>query len=131
MYLYRAVDSERNTIDFYLSQRRNAKALASCHATKLRTITADGDKASPVAIWKLKEDKCLPHDTPLRVKKILNNIIEQEHRFIKKRIRNMLGLKSYKTATKMIAGIEAMHMVKKGQTLQGGEVCPKADIFYQ
>ncbi|WP_141560405.1 DDE-type integrase/transposase/recombinase, partial [Bacillus thuringiensis] len=56
---------------------------------------------------------------PLRVKKYLNNIIEQDHRFIKKRIRNMLGLKSLHTATKMIAGIEAMHMVKKGQTLQG------------
>ncbi|WP_142287133.1 DDE-type integrase/transposase/recombinase, partial [Bacillus thuringiensis] len=42
-----------------------------------------------------------------------------DHRFIKKRIRNMLGLKSLQTATKMIAGIEAMHMVKKGQTIQG------------
>ncbi|PEO43039.1 IS6 family transposase, partial [Bacillus toyonensis] len=76
MYLYRAVDSEGNTIDFYLSQRRNAKvakrflkkALASCHATKPRTITADGDKAYPVAIRKLKEEKHLPHHTPLRVK---------------------------------------------------------------
>ncbi|HDR5354488.1 TPA: DDE-type integrase/transposase/recombinase, partial [Bacillus thuringiensis] len=48
-----------------------------------------------------------------------NTIIEQDHRFIKKRVRNMLGLKSLQTATKMIAGIEAMHMVKKGQTLQG------------
>ncbi|MED3140374.1 DDE-type integrase/transposase/recombinase, partial [Bacillus thuringiensis] len=56
---------------------------------------------------------------PLRVKKYLNNMIEQDHRFIKKRIRNMLGLKSMQTAVKMIAGIEAMHMVKKGQTLQG------------
>uniref|UniRef100_UPI001F565E1D DDE-type integrase/transposase/recombinase n=1 Tax=Bacillus cereus group sp. BfR-BA-01489 TaxID=2920358 RepID=UPI001F565E1D len=60
-----------------------------------------------------------PYGMPLRVKKYLNNIIEQDHRFIKKRIRNMLGLKSLQTATKMIAGIEAMYMVKKGQTLQG------------
>ncbi|WP_240441781.1 MULTISPECIES: IS6 family transposase [Bacillus cereus group] len=133
MYLYRAVDSEGNTIDFYLSQRRNAKAakrflkkaLTSCHATKPRTITADGDKAYPVAIRKLKEDKCLPHDTPLRVKKYLNNIIEQDHRFIKKRIRNMLGLKSYKTARKMIDGIEAMYMIKKGQTSQGAKSVQK------
>ncbi|MED3329086.1 DDE-type integrase/transposase/recombinase, partial [Bacillus thuringiensis] len=64
-------------------------------------------------------EKCIPHSMPLRVKKYLNNIIEQDHRFIKKRIRNMLGLKSLQTATKMIAGIEGMHMVKKGQTLQG------------
>ncbi|OQR53329.1 IS6 family transposase, partial [Bacillus sp. CDB3] len=101
MYLYRAIDSEGNTIDFYLSQKRDAKetkrflkkALASCHAAKPRTITADGDKAYPVAIRELKEEKCISNCTPLRVKKYLNNIIEQDHRFIKKRIRNMLGLK--------------------------------------
>ncbi|WP_394852804.1 IS6 family transposase [Bacillus cereus] len=127
MYLYRAIDSEGNTIDFYLSQKRDAKAakcflkkaLASCHVTKHRSITADGDKAYPVAIRELKEEKCIPHGIPLRVKKYLNNIIEQDHRFIKKRIRNILGLKSVLTATKMIAGIEVMHMIKKGQTLQG------------
>lgn len=106
MYLYRPIDSEGNTIDFYLSRKRDAKA-------------ADGDKAYPVAIRELKEEKCIPHGIPLRVKKDLNNIIEQDHRFIKKRIWNMLGLKSLRTATKMIAGIEAMHMIKKGQTLQG------------
>ncbi|PFY28497.1 IS6 family transposase, partial [Bacillus toyonensis] len=127
MYLYRAIDSEGNTIDFHLSQRRDAKAakrflkksLVSCHATRPRSITVDGDKAYPVAIRELKEEKYLPHGMPLRVKKYLNNIIEQDHRFIKKRIRNMLGLKSLHTAIKMIAGIEAMHMIKKGQTLQG------------
>ncbi|MBG9541067.1 transposase [Bacillus thuringiensis] len=126
-HLKPTIDSEGNTIDFYLSQKRDAKeakcflkkALASCHVTKPRSITADGDKAYPVAIRELKEEKCIPHGTPLRMKKYLNNIIEQDHRFIKKRIRNMLGLKSVLTATKMIAGIEVMHMIKKGQTLQG------------
>ncbi|WP_256870003.1 IS6 family transposase, partial [Bacillus sp. CDB3] len=101
MYLYRAIDSEENTIDFYLSQKRDTKAakrflkkaLASCHTAKPRTITADGDKDYPVAIRELKEEKYISHCTPLRVKKYLNNIIEQDHRFIKKRIRNMLGLK--------------------------------------
>ncbi|WP_441296744.1 IS6 family transposase [Bacillus cereus] len=123
MDLYRAIDSEGNTIDFYLSRKRAAKAakrflkkaLASCHVAKPCTITVDGDKAYPVAIRELKDEKRIPHGMPLRVKKYLNNIIEQDHRFIKKRIRNMLGLKSLRTATKMIAGIEAMHMVKKGQ----------------
>ncbi|HDR4949087.1 TPA: IS6 family transposase [Bacillus cereus] len=127
MYLYRAIDSEGNTIDFYVSRKRDAKAakrflkkaLASCHATKPRSITADGDKAYPVAIRELKEEKYIPNGIPLRVKKYLNNIIEQDHRFIKKRIRNMLGLNSLQTARKMIAGLEAMHMIKKGQTLQG------------
>ncbi|MED1378555.1 IS6 family transposase, partial [Bacillus paranthracis] len=102
MYLYRIIDSEGNSIDFYLSCKRDAKAakrflkkaLDSCHATNPRLITADGDKAYPAAIHELKEEKCIPNEIPLRVKKYLNNIIEQEHGFIKKRIRNMLGLKS-------------------------------------
>ncbi|MEH7215881.1 IS6 family transposase [Bacillus toyonensis] len=132
-YLYRAIDSEGNTIDFYLIRKRDAKeakrflkkVLASCHATKPRLITADGAKAYPVAIRELKEEKCIPHGMPLRVKKYLNNIIEQDHRFIKKRIRNMLGLKSLQTARKMIAGIEAVHMIKKGQTFQGAKSVQK------
>ncbi|PFE08200.1 IS6 family transposase, partial [Bacillus cereus] len=123
MYLYRAVDSEGNTLDFYLSNKRDAKAakrflkkaLASCHVTKPRVITVDGDKAYPVALRELKNEKSIPHGMPLRVKKYLNNMIEQDYRFIKKRIRNMLGLKSWQTAKKMIAGIEVMHMIKKGQ----------------
>ncbi len=128
-----------SSYDFYLSRKRDAKAakcflkkaLASCHATKPRSITADGDKAYPVAIRELKKEKCIPHRIPLRVKKYLNNIIEQDHRFIKKRIRNMLGLKSVQTATKMIAGIEAMHIVKKGQTLQGEKSVQRQSISYQ
>ncbi|MGE6619747.1 IS6 family transposase [Bacillus mycoides] len=123
MYLYRAVDSQGNTLDSYLSKKRDAKAakrflkkaLASCPVTKPRVITVDGDKAYPVAIRELKNEKSIPHGMPLLVKKYLNNMIEHDHRFIKKRIRNMLGFKSWRTATKMIAGIEAMHMVKKGQ----------------
>ncbi|OOG91976.1 hypothetical protein BTH41_01084 [Bacillus mycoides] len=47
--------------------------------------------------------------------KYFNNIVEQDHRFIKKRVHSMLGLKSFRTATSIISGIEAMHMVKKGQ----------------
>ncbi|MEH7219011.1 IS6 family transposase [Bacillus toyonensis] len=123
MYLYRAINSEGNTLDFYLSKKRDAKvakrflkkALASCHVTKPRVITVDGDKAYPVAIRELKNEKSIPHGMPLRIKKYLNNMIEQDHRFIKKRIWNMLGFKSLRTAIKIIAGIEAMHMVKKGQ----------------
>ncbi|EOP81047.1 transposase [Bacillus cereus HuB4-4] len=110
MYLYRAVDSEGNTLDFYLSHKRDAKAakrflkkaLAFCHVTKPRVITVDGDKAYPVAILKLKNEKSIPHGMPIRMKQYLNNIIEQDHRFIKKRIRNMLGFKSWRTAIKMV-----------------------------
>jgi IS6 family transposase len=126
MYLYRAVDSEGNTIDFYLSKARNKqaakrlfkKALAFSHVSKPRVITVDKNPAYPIAIQELKEEKQMPEGIQLRQVKYLNNIVEQDHRFIKKRIRPMLGLKSLRTAERIIAGIEAMHMIKKGQTLQ-------------
>ncbi|MEC1903545.1 IS6 family transposase, partial [Bacillus atrophaeus] len=126
MYLYRAVDSEGNTIDFYLSKTRNKQAdkrffkkvLAFSHVSKPRVITVDKNSAYPMAIEELKEEKQMPEGIQLRQVKYLNNIVEQDHRFIKKRIRPMLGLKSLRTAKRIIAGIEAMHMIKKGQTLQ-------------
>ncbi|MEK0224091.1 IS6 family transposase [Bacillus proteolyticus] len=126
LYLYRAVDSEGNTIDFYLGESRDKqaakrffkKALAFSHVSKPRVITVDKNPAYPIAIQELKEEKQMPEGIQLRQVKYLNNIVEQDHRFIKKRIRPMLGLKSLRTAKRIIAGIEAMHMIKKGQTLQ-------------
>lgn len=59
----------------------------------------------------------MPVGTLLRQVKYLNNIVEQDHRFIKKRVRSMLGLKSFSTATSVIYGIEAMHMIKKWQLI--------------
>ncbi|KUH42248.1 transposase-like protein [Bacillus sp. RC145] len=59
----------------------------------------------------------MPVDIQIRQVKYLNNIVEQDHRFIKKRVRSMLGLKSFRTATSILSGIEAMHMVKKGQLI--------------
>ncbi|AUB67029.1 IS6 family transposase (plasmid) [Bacillus cereus] len=123
MYLYRAVDSEGNTIDFYLSKTRNhkaakrffKKALHSFHASKPRTITIDKNPAYPVAITKLKSEKKVPLGTQIRQIKYLNNVVEQDHRFIKKRVRSMLGFKSFGTATCILAGVEAMHMIKKEQ----------------
>ncbi|KEK22107.1 IS6 family transposase [Bacillus gaemokensis] len=116
MYLYRAVNSEGNTIDFHLSKTRDLKAakrffkkaLRSFHVSKPRVITVDKNPAYPVAIQTLKEEK----------RKYLNNILEQDRRFIKKRVRSMLGLKSFRTATLILRGIEAMHMIKKGQLHQ-------------
>ena len=61
----------------------------------------------------------MPSGMQLRQKKYLNNIVEQDHRFIKKRVRSMLGLKSFRTATYILSGIEAMHMIKKKQVHQG------------
>lgn len=54
----------------------------------------------------------------LRQQEYLNNIVEQDHRFIKKRVRSILGFKSHRTATLILSGIESMHMMKKGQLHQ-------------
>ncbi|MGX2959613.1 IS6 family transposase [Peribacillus sp. JNUCC 23] len=94
------------------------KALAVCHSTTPRVVTVDKNPAYPLAIEQLKEEKMMPEGIQLRQVKYLSNIVEQDHRFIKKRIRPILGLKSLRTAKRIIAGIEAMHMIKKGQTLQ-------------
>ncbi|MFD2509588.1 IS6 family transposase [Halalkalibacter alkalisediminis] len=127
MYLYRAVDSEGDTIDFYLSESRDKqaakcffkKALAASHICKPRVITVDKNPAYPVAIQELKEEKRMPEGIQIRQVKYLTNIVEQDHRFIKKRVRSMLGLKSFRTATYILSGVEAMHMIKKKQVHQG------------
>jgi transposase, IS6 family len=117
------IRSEGNTIDFYLSKTRNhkaakrffKKALRSFHVSKPRVITVDKNPSYPMAIEELKKEKKMPIGIQIRQVKYLNNIMEQDHRFIKKRIRPMLGLKSLRTAKRIIAGLEAMHIIKKGQ----------------
>lgn len=61
----------------------------------------------------------MPEGIQMRQVKYLNNIVEQDHRFIKKRVRSMLGFKTYETATSIVRGIEAMHMMKKGKFTKG------------
>jgi len=123
IYLYRAVDSKGNTIDFCLSKTRDQKAakrffkkaLRSFHVSKPRVITVDKNPAYPIAIEQLKKEKSIPDGMQLRQQKYLNNIVEQDHRFIKKRIHSMLGFKCFDTATSILSGVEAMHMIKKEQ----------------
>lgn len=84
VYLYRAVDSKGNTIDFFLNKTRDQKALRSFHVSKPRVITVDKNPAYPIAIEQLKKEKSIPDGMQLRQQKYLNNIVEQDHRFIKK-----------------------------------------------
>ncbi|CCF16852.1 integrase core domain protein [Brevibacillus laterosporus GI-9] len=126
MYLYRVVDSEGNTIDFYLSKSRDTKAakrffekaLAAFHVSKPRVITVDKNPAYPVAIQQLKE-KRISEGIQVRQIGYLNNIVEQDHRFIKRRVRSMLVFKLFETVTLIISGIEAMHIVKKDRPIKG------------
>ncbi len=122
-YLYRAVDSKGKTIDFYLSEKRDKKAtksffkkaLGRSHNQQPRVITVDKNQAYEVGIPELIYEGGLDCRTSIRRVKYLNNIIEQDHRSIKRKINNMLGFHSFETAEKTICGIEVMNMIKKGQ----------------
>ncbi len=67
----------------------------------------------------------LPAGIKFRQMKYLNNIVEQDHRFIKKRVQYMLGFQSFHTVTKALVRIEAMHMIRKGQIFHGGKSVQK------
>jgi IS6 family transposase len=122
-YLYRAVDSEGNTLDFLLSAKRDGKAAArffrkvlkAKHTQAPRVITVDKNAAYPVAMDELQEDKTLKAETELRQSKYLNNVIEQDHRNIKRIVKPMIGFQSFNTARRTLSGIEAMSMIRKGQ----------------
>ena len=122
-YLYRAVDSEGNTLDFMLSAKRNGKAatrffrlvLKAQHTQAPRVITVNKNAAYPVAIKTLKDDETISQETELRQVKYLNNVIEQDHRNIKRIVKPMMGFKSFNSARRTLSGIEAMNMIAKGQ----------------
>ena len=122
-YLYRAVDSLGQTIDFLLSARRNAdaakrffrKALAQPHTVNPRTITVDKNPSYPRAAADMKRAGQLWRFSRLRQCKYLNNIVEQDHRRIKRLVRPGLGFGSLSTARRTLAGYEAMAMIRKGQ----------------
>ena len=121
VYLYRAVDKQGGTVDFLLSKRRDvatAKRFFS-HATTQhgapRVITLDGYAASHRAVAQLKEVGTLPRRLRIRSSQYLNNVVEQDHRRIKQRIRPMLGFKRFETAAVTIRGIELAEKIKKNQ----------------
>src|SRR3989442_10445691 len=121
VYLYRGVDKEGQTIDFYLSERRDIAAAKQflLQAIEKRgvpqKITLDGYAASYEAVGELQKEGVLPADLPVSPSKYLNNLIEQEHRYVKQRVRPMLGFKRFDYAAITLAGIELVHQIKKGQ----------------
>jgi transposase, IS6 family len=168
MYLYRAVDSDGNTLEFLLSPTRDAQAakrffVKALHSTAgsaqearpteepmtepaapadletstsaPRVINVDKNAAYPKAIAELKAAGQLPEAVELRQVKYLNNLIEQDHRFIKRLVKPGMGFFSLETAGRTLQGYEVMHMIRKGQVRGvgkgdiGGQVSFIAGLF--
>jgi IS6 family transposase len=135
MYQYRAVDSAGHTLDFWFSATRDAvaaqaffeKTLSAPHTVAPRVINVDKNAAYPKAVETLKAQERLAAECELRQAKYLNNLIEQDHRFIKRRTRPGLGFFAFEAAQRTLSGFETMHMIRKGQ-LTGAD---KGDILAQ
>ncbi len=134
-YLYRAVDKHGKTIDFLLTAKRDKaaalrffdKAMKASSAPEKVTMDKSGaNKAAMDAINARGETPIL-----IRQVKYLNNIIEQDHRAIKRVTKPMLTFKSFSAARCVLAGIELMHMIRKGQfKIKDGSAMSFADQFY-
>lgn len=92
-------------------------------------ITIDKSGANTAAVRGLIADRGSVIE--LRQSKYLNNLVEQDHRAVKRRVRPMMGFKSFRSTARLIAGIETMRMIKKGQLrCPGGLAFSRADYFY-
>lgn len=134
-YLYRAVDKEGQTIDFLLTARRDKKAALRFFKKAVRQhglpekVTIDKSGANTAALEALIEETGA--EIEIRQVKYLNNVVEQDHRAIKRIVRPMLGFKSFVSARCTLAGIELMHMIKKGQMIiVDGQGLSAAQQFY-
>src|ERR1700758_68849 len=123
-YLYRAVDKAGNTIDFLFRAKRDKAAARRLFEKAIgqngspETITIDKSGASLAALNAVNAER----ETPIKVRQIkyLNNIVEQDHRAIKRRTRSMLGFKDFNCARVILSGIELMYIIKKRQVQCSG-----------
>ncbi len=113
--------------DAQAAERFFRKAMNAAHNQKPRVINVDKNAAYPKAIDELKTDQTLTKTTELRRVKYLNNIVEQDHRFIKRLLNPGMGFGSFNTARRTLRGSVAMNTIRKGQ-VQGIE---KGDILGQ
>ena len=134
-YLYRAVDKEGHTIDFLLTPQRDRDAAEAFLRKAIRSqglpekIMIDKSGANTAAITHYNKT----HKTAIVIRhsKYLNNIVEQDHRAVKRLVRPMLGFKSFWAARCTIAGIEVMHAIRKGQMITSGHLLQTpAEQFY-
>lgn len=134
-YLYRAVDKEGKTIDFLLTARRDKASALRFFDKAMKAsgipekVTMDKSGANKAAMDEINARGEKP--IIVRQVKYLNNIVEQDHRAIKRVTRPMLNFKSFQAARNVLAGIELMHMIRKGQLMmEVGNERSFADQFY-
>ncbi len=137
-YLYRALDAEGNTIEFMLSAKRDIPAVKRFFRKMMRadhrrlpfSISVDKHASYPEAFAAAREEKVLPLYCRLRRTKYLTNIVEQDHRFIRRRWRAMQCFRSIHTAGRTLEGVEALHMMRKGQVkrLAGSDAAGQAEF---
>ena len=125
MYLYRAVDGQGNTVEFFLSRARGiaaAKAFfrkALKHHREPHSITLDGHRPSHSALrhMGMNGEFNFRGRNPVKIRccQYLNNVVEQDHRRVKGRLRSMLGFKTFYNARRVIIGIELAQKIHKRQ----------------
>jgi putative transposase len=133
-YLYRAVDKAGDTIDYLLRAHRDKAAARSFFEQAIERngapvkVTIDKSGSNVAALGAIHAERWKP--MIVRQIKYLNNIVEQDHRAIKRRTRPMLGFKDFRCARILLSGIELMHMIKKGQIKDRGKGKTPAQLFY-
>ena len=120
-YLYRAVDKFGNTVDFLLTKRRMKGSAqkflnkAIGNNSKPRVINIDKSGANKSGIRSINRELLTVKKIKIRQCKYLNNIVEQDHRNIKRRISIDTGFKEFESAQRTLAGIEVVNIIRKGQ----------------
>jgi len=132
-YLYRAVDKAGATVDFLLTAKRDReaalrflrKAIGQHRVPEKITIDKSGTNTAAIESYNAEYEA----DIEIRRVKYLNNIVEQDHRAVKRVTRPMLGFKSFRSAAVTLAGVELMHMIRKGQLRATGKLPPTQQFY--
>ena len=122
--------SSRRSRDAEAAIRFLRKALSAVHTQEHSVINVDKNAAYPKAVDELIEKKELSEQVELRQRKYLNNIVEQDHRGIKRLVKPGMGFGSFNTARRTLKGYEMMNMIRKGQIHRVAKGAVKERVFF-